>query len=95
MPQNNTAICSLSNTDLIPREPSLSRRASQAISSKITVYGMGDNEQNVLNEKQLHIKNKNPKEIRLDTHRHRTTRASGERCLEFSLLSHYILQDNT
>lgn len=69
MPQNNTAICSLSNTDLIPREPSLSRRASQAISSKMTVHGMGD-EQNLLNEKQSHIKNKNVKEIGLDTYRH-------------------------
>lgn len=70
MPQNNTAICSLSNTDLIPREPSLSRRATQTISSKITLYDTGEDEQNLLNEKQSHIKNKNAKEIRLDTHRH-------------------------
>lgn len=59
------------------------------------VYDMGEDEQNPLNEKQSHVKNKNAKEIRLDTHRHWTAKASGERCLEFSLPSHYTLQDNT
>lgn len=70
MPQNKTAICRFSNTDLIPREPYLSRRASQAISSRIMVCVMFEDWKNQPNEKQSQVKSKMPRKIRLDTHRH-------------------------
>ena len=52
------------------------------------VYVMLEDYNNLLNEKQSHVKTKNAKEIRLGTHRHLTAGASGEISFEFSLPSH-------